>query len=163
MSTLILTILIFLLFLVPTLIPMFEKEKEILDKPISIKSIFPDPILADYILKEINKNIGAFKANTDAVIVKKDIQNITKINAENMGITNIRRGLEYFDNSKEWNLAHNLIEQLPDFDNLPQNLNCIDLSYNKITEKWQNIPGVMLDLSFNSGKQTHQSVYYSKK
>lgn len=140
----------------------FFIENEIFkQKPRPIKKIFPDPAFADYILEEMNKRIGVFKASTDDLISEEDLKSITKVNLENKGIKSIK-GIDKLVNCKEINLAHNQILVKPRPSNLPSELKMIDLSYNQIREEWTFDPDVMVDLSFNPGNQKHDPVFYSR-
>ncbi|WP_392889700.1 hypothetical protein [Eubacterium limosum] len=130
-------------------------------KQYPIKKLFPDPIISDFILCEVNKRAEIFKASTEELISKEDIQHITKVNLENKGIRSIK-GLEKLTNCREWNLAHNNITKIPFFIKLPKKLTIIDLSYNQINGHVRKFSGVMLDLSFNPGNQKHNPVFYSR-
>ena len=79
------------------LIDAFSKSEQ---KPLPIKKVFPDPALADYILQEMNKRVGVFKASTDDLISEEDLQYITKVNLENKGIKSIK-GIDKLVNCKE--------------------------------------------------------------
>ncbi|VYU74597.1 internalin N-terminal domain-containing protein [Eubacterium callanderi] len=140
------------------LIDAFSKSEQ---KPLPIKKVFPDPALADYILQEMNKRVGVFKASTDDLISEEDLQYITKVNLENKGIKSIK-GIDKLVNCKEINLAHNQISVKPRPLDLPSELKMIDLSYNQIREEWTFDPSVMMDLSFNPGNQKHNPVFYSR-
>lgn len=130
-------------------------------KQYPIKKLFPDPIISDFILCEVNKRAEIFKASTEELISKEDIQHITKVNLENKGIRSIK-GLEKLTNCREWNLAHNNITKIPFFIKLPKKLTIIDLSYNQINGHVRRFSGVMLDLSFNPGNQRHGNICYSR-
>lgn len=130
-------------------------------KQYPIKKLFPDPIISDFILCEVNKRAGIFKGSTEELISKEDIEHITKVNLENRGIRSIK-GLEKLTNCREWNLAHNNITKIPFFIKLPKKLTIIDLSYNQINGHVRRFSGVMLDLSFNPGNQRHGNICYSR-
>ena len=139
----------------------YNSYVEFVHKPRPINKVFPDPILADYILQEVNKGSDVFKASTDDLVSKKDLRHIEKINLENKGIKSIK-GIEKLVNCEEINLAHNQISVKPRPLDLPSELKIIDLSYNQIKEEWTFDPDVMMDLSFNPGNQKHDPVFYSR-
>lgn len=139
----------------------YNSYVEFISKPRPINKVFPDPILADYILQEVNKGSAVFKANTDDLVSERDLKHIRKVNLENKGIKSIK-GIEKLVNCKEINLAHNQISVKPRPLDLPHELKMIDLSYNQIREEWTFAPDVMMDLSFNPGNQKHDPVFYSR-
>ena len=139
----------------------YNSYVEFISKPRPINKVFPDPILADYILQEVNKGSDVFKANTDDLVSERDLKHIRKVNLENKGIKSIK-GIEKLVNCKEINLAHNQISVKPRPLDLPPELKMIDLSYNQIREEWTFAPDVMMDLSFNPGNQKHDPVFYSR-
>ncbi|MSS95822.1 leucine-rich repeat domain-containing protein [Eubacterium sp. BL-380-WT-2B] len=112
----------------------YNSYVEFISKPRPINKVFPDPILADYILQEVNKGSDVFKANTDDLVSERDLKHIRKVNLENKGIKSIK-GIEKLVNCKEINLAHNQISVKPRPLDLPPELKMIDLSYNQIREE----------------------------
>lgn len=140
----------------------YNSYVEFVHKPRPINKVFPDPILADYILQEVNKGSDVFKVSTDDLVSERDLRHIEKINLENKGIKSIK-GIEKLVNCEEINLAYNQISRKPRPSDLPSELKMIDLSYNQIREKWTFDPDVMMDLSFNPGNQKHDPVFYSRK